>query len=142
MDLKYSTPGELIVYMNSYITKAIFKFPEEMMISIKTLAGNHLFKVDDACAKLCKRDNIIFHRLMAKLFFLRKYKRPDIQPTIAFLTTRVRNPDEDDWKKLRRMLSYLDATINIVKLHLNGNDLKVAHWWVKASYGTHPYLKG
>ena len=82
-------------------------------------AGNHLSKVDNACAKLCKRDKIIFRRLVAKLLFLIKRERPDIQPTIVFLTTRVRNPDEDDWKKLRRLLSYLDATINILKINLN-----------------------
>ena len=38
MDLNYSTPGELIVSMESYITKAIDEFPEEMTKSIKTLA--------------------------------------------------------------------------------------------------------
>ena len=65
----------------------------------------------------------------------------DIQPTIAFLTTRVRNPDEDNRKNLRRVLSYLEATIKTVKLHLKVNDLNVFHWWVDASYGTHPYLK-
>ena len=103
-----------------------------MMKSIKTPAGNHLFKVDDACKKLCNRDKIIFHRLFTNIFFLVNSARPDIQPTIVFLVTRVRNPDKDDWKKLRRVLSYLDATINTVKLHLNANDLNFFHWWVDA----------
>ena len=65
--------------------------------------------------------------MVAKTLFLRKRARPDIQPTIAFLTTRVRSTDEDDWKKLGRVLIYLDATINSVKLHLNSNDLNVVH---------------
>ena len=60
MDLDYSLPGEVIVSMDSYITDAIDKFPEEMMKTIKTPKGNHLLKVDDACVKLCERDNIIF----------------------------------------------------------------------------------
>ena len=79
---------------------------------------------------------------MAKLLFLRKHARPDIQPTIVSLTTRVRNPDEDDWKKILRVISYLDAIINSVKLHLSANGLNVVHWWVDGSYGTHPDLKG
>ena len=91
-------PGEVIVSMDSYITEAIDEFPEKMMKTIKTPAGNHLFKVDVACVKLCKRDKIIFHRLVAKLIFLRKRAQSDINPTITFLTTRVRNPVEDDWK--------------------------------------------
>ena len=53
----------------------------------------------------------------------------------------MRYLDEGDWKNLRRVLRYLDATINSVKLHLNKNDLNVVHWWVDASYVTHPYLK-
>ena len=59
-----------------------------------------------------------------------------------FLTTRVRNPDEDDCKKLRRVLSYFGSILNSVKLHLNANNLNVVQWWVNASYGTHPDLKG
>ena len=93
MDLNYSSPGEVIVSMDSYITEAIDEFPEEMMKTIKMLAGNHLLKGNDTCKKICERDMIIFHRLVAKILFLSKLARPDIQPTIAFLTTRVRNPD-------------------------------------------------
>ena len=96
-----------------------------MMKAIKTPAGNHLFEVDEACVKLCERDNIIIHRLVEKILFLSKRTRPDIQPTIAFLATRVRNSEEKDWKKLRRVLIYLDATINSMKLHFNVNNLKV-----------------
>ena len=55
--------------------------------------------------------------MVANLLFLSNRARPDIHPTIAFLTTRVRNTDKEDWKKLQRVLSYLDATINSVKIH-------------------------
>ena len=119
--------------MDSYIAEAIDKPPKEMMKTIKTLAGNHLFKVDDTCVKLCRKYKIIFHWFVAKLLFLSKHARPDIQPIITFLAARVRNPEEDNWNKLRRVLSYLDTTINIIKLHLNVNDLNVFHWWVDAS---------
>ena len=128
--------------MDSYITEAIDKSPKETTKTIKTSMGNHLFKVDDACEKLLKRDKIIFHRLVAKLLFLSKRSRKDIQPTIAFLTIIVINPEKDDWNNLQRVLSYLDATMNSVKLHLNKNDLNVVHWWVNASYGSHPDLNG
>ena len=72
IDLDYSTPGEVIVSIGSYITEEIDEFPEEMTKSIKMPAGNHLLKVADACAKLCERENIIFHRLVVKLLFLSK----------------------------------------------------------------------
>ena len=79
--------------------------------------------------------------MVTKLLFLSKRARPDIQPKITFLTTRVINLDEDDWNKLRRVLRYLNATINSVRIHLNANNLNVVHWWVDASYSTHPELK-
>ena len=80
--------------------------------------------------------------MVAKLLFLSKRRCPDIKPTITFLTTRVRNTDEDDRKKLQRVISYLDATINSMKLHLNENIPNVINWWVDASYGTYLDLKG
>ena len=125
--LDYGTPGEVILSMDSYITKTIDLFLKEMMKSIKVPAGNHLFIVNDACKKLCNRDKIIFQRLVSKLLFLSKRARPEIHPKIAFLTTRLITTDEDDWKKLQRVLSYLDATINTVKLHLNANNMNVVH---------------
>ena len=96
MNLDYGTPGEVIVSIDRYITKVMDEFCKEMMKSIKTPAGNHLLKIEDACKKICERDKIIFQRLVAKLLFLSKRARPDIQPTIVFLTTRVRNLDKED----------------------------------------------
>ena len=56
IDLNCSSLGKVIVSMDSYITEAIDEFLEEMMKKIKTPAGNHLLKVDNACVNLCKRD--------------------------------------------------------------------------------------
>ena len=39
-------------------------------------------------------------------------------------------------------MQYLFGTAKDIDLHLNANDLNVVHWWVDASYGTHPDLKG
>ena len=111
------------------------------MKTIKIPVGNHIFKVENACIKLREGDKIIFHRLVAKLLLLRKRARSDIQTKNGFLVTRVRNPDEDDWKKLRMVLSYLDAKINTVKIHFNKNYLNVFHWWLDASHGTHTDIK-
>ena len=53
--IDYSLPGKANVSTDSYITEAIDKFSEEMMQKIKTAAGNHLFKVDDASTNICER---------------------------------------------------------------------------------------
>ena len=45
--------------------------------------------------------------MTTKGIFLTKRARGDIHTAIRFFTTRVLNPDEDDWKKLQRMMKNL-----------------------------------
>ena len=66
MDLSYSSPWEVIVSMDRYITEAIDEFLDEMIKKIKTPAGNHLVNNDDTCAKSCEINSIIFHQLECK----------------------------------------------------------------------------
>ena len=65
---------------------------------------------------------------------------PDIQPNIAFITTHVFKPNKDNWKKLLRLLQYLNSTRDMC-LMINSNDLNVVHWWVDATYRVHNDLK-
>ena len=60
----------------------------------------------------------------------------DIQVPVSYLTARVTKADEDDWKKLNRMLQYINATINM-KMTLSIDDLIIIKTWVDASYATH-----
>ena len=82
-----------------------------------------------------------YHKFVAKSLFLCKRGRPDIQTAVAFLTTRVQEPDVDDWKKLVRMLSYLKYTAELI-LTLEADDFNIASWFIDASYAVHPDMKG
>ena len=62
--------------------------------------------------------------------------RPDIQTLVSFLCTRCKEPDEDDWGKLKRVLKYLYGTIH-TKLCLLVDNLQTLKWWVDASYVVH-----
>jgi len=55
-----------------------------------------------------------FHRIVAKLLYVTKRARVDILLAIAFLCTRVADPDVHDWKKLKRVLQYLRGTLDDV----------------------------
>ena len=57
-----------------------------------------------------------------------------------FLCTRVREPDEDDWKKLERLLAYLNGTREL-SLTLNTTENDDIKWWVDSSYAVHPDFK-
>ena len=60
---------------------------------------------------------------------------------MAFLTTRVKKPDEDDWGKLRWALQYLLGTLYL-KLTLKVEDLSTIRWYVDAFYTVHPDCRG
>jgi hypothetical protein len=60
---------------------------------------------------------------------------------VAFITTRVKSSDEDDWKKLTRMIRYLRGSIEL-PLILRADSVPVPKWWVDGSHATHPNMRG
>jgi hypothetical protein len=84
---------------------------------------------------------IAFHHCVAQLLFTSARSRKDIQPAVAFLTTRVRTPDEYDWLKLKRLLRYIMSTI-YVPLILRADSLNVIKWWVDAYFANHANCRG
>jgi hypothetical protein len=80
------------------------------------------------------------HTFVAKGLFLAKRGRPDIMPCIAFLTTRVKNPTEEDWSKLILLLQFKKNTKDDV-LRLKTNDNCIVKWYLDASFDVHDDMK-
>jgi hypothetical protein len=140
MTLDFSEDGKIKITMIDYIKNMLAELPEDMAGEAATPAANHLFEVSEKPVLLSQEKAELFHHYTAKLLFLCKRARPDVQTTVAFLTTRVRTPDEDDYKKLTRCMRYLRATLNM-PLTLEANDLRMVHWWIDASFAVHPDMK-
>ncbi len=70
-------------------------------------APDNLFVVNKDCKKLSDEVAEAFHTIVAKALYVTKQARPDTSLAIAFLTTRVRAPDTDDWEKLCHLMEYL-----------------------------------
>ena len=98
--------------------------------------NEHLFKVDEKSPALSEEDKESFHTKTAQGLFLCKRARPDISPAIAYFTTRVRNPNEDDRRKLSRMMKFLKQTAKD-KLTLRSDGSRNLHWHVDASFAVH-----
>ena len=77
-----------------------FHMHDPTKMTAKTLAVDHLFQVDDKATPLFEKGATICHTFVAKALFLTKQAWPDIAMMVAFLTTCVTCPDQDDWKKL------------------------------------------
>jgi hypothetical protein len=93
----------------------------------------HVEKLDDKCAET-------YHHLMAKLLYLCKRSRLDLQTTVSFLTTRVTGPAEDDWKKLAWCFCYLQDSQDMY-LTLEMGDGVMVKWWIDASFAIHPDMR-
>ena len=61
--------------------------------------------------------------------FICKRSRPDVETLVYFLTTRVEDPDVDDWGKLRHVIMYLKVTL-YMKRYLTADSLRNIVWWV------------
>ena len=77
-----------------------------------------------------------FITTLRSCFVLCKRARPDIQTAVAFLTTRVMAPDEDDCKKLARVMRYLQGT-KTMPLTLEADNLQLVKWWIDGAFATH-----
>jgi len=74
---------------------------------------SYLFNTDPGCKKLCKERGQLFHHLVAKLLYLSKHTRQDIQTAVVFLCNRVREPNTDNYRKLTKVMQYIRNTKNM-----------------------------
>jgi len=144
MTLDYSVPGQVKISMQQYIDEILEAFDkaEPKGKGTKTSAAPEtLFKVNEDCPKLKPDKAKMFHNLVAKMLYATKRARPDTCTAIAYLTTRVREPDQDDWSKLVHLMKYIRGTREM-PLILSANGSGILKWWVDGSYGVHPNLRG
>jgi hypothetical protein len=89
MTLDYSEPGHMKLNMVDYVDKILEEMPKDMDGTATLPAAEYLFKIVDGDAALDDTTSEFFHATVAKLLFVCKRGRPDIQTAIAFLCTRV-----------------------------------------------------
>ena len=84
---------------------------------------------------------MLVHSSTAQLLFLGKRARPDVQTPVAFLCTRVKVSDEDDYKKLEGVMGYLYGTLYI-PLILGTDKSGNIYWWKDGAHTVHQDMKG
>eukprot|EP00977_Amphora_coffeiformis_P023672 scaffold13930_cov161-Amphora_coffeaeformis.AAC.1 len=139
MKLDYSVPGQLSVNMVDYVETMIAGFQDHLPTSSKVASpwNDNLFKVQKQSPTVPQPQAEQFHTVTAQGLFLTKRARPDIAPAIAYLTTRVKAPNKDDWDKLVRMMPFLRQTKDDV-LTLRADGTGEMRWYTDASFAVHP----
>ncbi len=144
MTLDYTVRGQVKITMFDYIDEIITAFEKvepEGSGTKTTAAPDNLFKVDKDCVKLKPHKAQAFHNLVAKTLYATKRARPDTCTAIAFLTTRVREPDSDDWTKLVHLMKYVRGTRKL-PLILSASGGGILKWWIDGSFAVHPNMRG
>ena len=109
MKLDYSTPGEVKIDMRDYVKHMLDEFPINLPGKAATPASEKLYQVKEG-KKLSQLKAEAFHTFAAKLLFLTKRARPDVQLATAFFCTRVQASTTLDWMKLTRCMDFLKRT--------------------------------
>ena len=144
MDLDFTKKSEVKVTMADYTKECIKIFDKVAPLEMGTkssAAASNLFEVDEDSEKLSPRKAEAFHSLVAKHLFATKRAIPDTGLLILFLTTRVRDPSKQDWKKLVHLFKYLRGTQDI-PLILRADGSGILKWCVDVSHRVHPTMRG
>jgi len=133
---------EIVVADDMVLTKLSDGFSavkKKSNIARTSTAPDDLFVVNEDAEKLSEEGATAFHNLVAKTLYVSKRARPDVSTAIAFLTTRVRAPDVDDWRKLSHLMEYLRVD-RLCPLILSADGSGVLMWYVDASFAVHPNM--
>jgi hypothetical protein len=144
MQLDFSVKGQCSVSMIPYMKECLEAFdkatPEDS--GTKTSAApSDLFTVCKDSELLSTKRAEEFHSIVAKVLFATKRARPDTGCSISHLTSRVRESNKDDWKKLAHLMKYIRGTIDL-PLILKADGTGMLKWYVDASHGVHERMRG
>ena len=125
-----------------HISEVLEDFGEVLKGDVVNPAKSKLFTIIDEADDLPESRKEIFHSCVAKLLWIEKRSRPELETAVSFLCTRVQKPTEEDWGKLRRTLNFLKATQHDRRIiGCKGEDLTL-HTWIDASHAIHDDMRG
>ena len=138
--IKMRNDGLVAIQQHEQIEQALDMFGPTYTFDVTSPCANHLWKVNEDAEKLDEEKAKVFHSIVAKLLHVTKRSRPDIETAVAFLMTRVSKSDVDDWKKLKRLMTWLRKTRADVRL-IGAKSVDELYVWVDAAFGVHNDMK-
>ena len=148
MEIEFTNDKKVKLGTTQYIHSMIEEL-EELLIPYKenlnreysTPAGRWLFKVKED-AKALKEDKAdIYRSFVAKLLWIMKRSRPDLELTVSFLSTRVKEPTKEDWNKFKHIMCWLKQTKSDVRV-IGADDLVNMVVMIDSAHAVHDNMRG
>jgi hypothetical protein len=138
----YSKTKRVKFTMYDYLEDILEEMPDDMNGTAPTPASGKLFEVDEDSLPLNEKESDFFHhRTTARLLFAAKRARPDLQVAVAYLCTRVKCPNQSDYRKLTRVIKYLRRLTIFIPLVLGWDGTGHLTWSVDASFAMHKDMR-
>jgi hypothetical protein len=141
MTVDFRTKLQVTFTQYDYLKKLFNDLPEDMLGGLKhTAAPEYLFKTTDESCLLNESKKEEFHNITAKTLWVSQRTRPDTQLAVGFCCTRVKEPTEHDWKKLKHLMRYLWTTRFLPLIIMNdGKDTII---YIDGAHAVHNDCKG
>ena len=131
---------KVIIDMTAQVEELIEFFDDDIIGKVSSPANKNLMNVSEDSKLLGKTKKDNFHSTTAKMLYIEKRGRPDMELVTSFLTTRVSNPTEEDWAKLKRAVTFLKQTKDDKRI-IGCDDIQSLYTWIDAAYAVHPNMR-
>ena len=144
IDIEFNSNGTTVgLSMDEYIEECINIYDDELKGLSPTPAKRDLVDEDNEenTELLNEKYADKYHHTTAKLLYVAKRVRLDIDLAISFLCTRVSKPSKGDENKLKRILMYLKKTKELKRI-MGMNGTGYLQTLIDASHATHCDMRG
>ena len=136
MNITMRDDKKVEIEMKGQIREAIAWFGKPISEKPLTPANKNLFNSSQESPELDNKKSEVFLSIVQKLLYITKLAQPDVETPVSFLCTRVSKITKNNWLKLRRVLAFLQYTINDVCV-IGADNLHTLLTWIDAAYGVH-----
>ena len=144
MNIHINDEKNIEIEMKDQLKEAVATFEaaegECVNETVTSPAQKHLRDTNDDCEMLTGVKHEVFHSVVAKILYIMKRARPDLETAVSYLCTRVSKSDLDDWKKLRRVIAFIKVTIDDKRI-IGASHLSSIFMWIDAAYAVNPDMK-
>ena len=148
MEIGFFQKGKLTLGLIQYLCGMIEELEEALEPYGETLdrdyphpAAKWLFTVKPGIEELNEGKADIFRKFVAKLIWVMKRGRPDVEPTTSFLSTRIKAPDKDNWHKFKRLMFWVKTTKDDVRI-IGADDLLNMIVMIDSAHAVHHDMRG